>query len=979
MLKFSKLKPWLKVGIVLALLSIAVFLGVKKASAAEGPCGASVTVKLNTPAIIYVDGNWVSTGLEKGSTQGSYNIIQADNQTSSHKVEIVSVPAPGQTVFESNFEVKDFYCSQPTVDVSKEPQINLNIDLTTKKMTVSVSNTANETKGETPTSTTTTPPSSSSTTSSTPSTSASTGESSIRQALLTNECSAVGCWAITSWKAVLALANIGLVVILIFIAIVNILRIQYDTYAIKKMLPILIIGIILGNFSLLIVRMFVDFANILTSLFLGGYGTPGDMASALIGSSSLGAGGDIAKDFAGSGGLGLGTLLLWFLFALFVMVAFLILGFLFYIRYAVVLICAIVAPLAFVAMAFPPTQGFFKQWWGWLIKFIFMKPISFFLLWLALQIKSSSFTESSGAAHITMWVIIAFLVYLAIIIPFKLGGAVMGAWGGIGKKAASWAGNKADYGMAKYLKWSPKSAYQAYKMGAEEQRERGYALATGKQRDVWTKALSMGRKKSDYYKQAERALGMKTIKSEVGDLDLKSREGLAEAFMKLHSRGDKAALQILLEEAAQDYMVADIMEELSPNVKVKLGYGRDESVATDYDSQLDFLGRVIGKNNLEGMNRVEEAFIKSGLATGKRHPLNADKTGYEEADLEKQRVMAVKRFQSPDPIKAIRSFRIDSLIGKNGELTDLGRRFLETDGLTAGHIDLIRQGRARQSTYQKAIDPKNERFWRDLESFDQGKNLKRAIQQAGFEQAQQPNTVTVPRVENGQAVPGQSTPVNVRELTPEQITPQVKGELAARLTSLNLDQLNVLGANINANTGLRDLTPLVNSITRLRQATERAGQLSSLSRQQADSNMQDIGKDIADEVGTAIKYNMDPAGIVAATIQRAGLLDPGKLKGVIQEKIGQSNATIISPGGQAVSASRLVTIYKDIVTRTRGDEVKSKVEFSDSLDRLDASEKEKQQAWELINAYEGKAPKREERTKRENDLDFEQLMYDEET
>lgn len=799
-----------------------------------------------------------------------------------------------------------------------------------------------------------------------PNCSGSNEESSIRQGLEADKCDAVGCWAITTWKVVLGLANIGLVIILIFIAIVNILRIQYDTYAIKKMLPILIIGIILANFSLLIIRMFVDFANILTSLFTHNC-TPGEFASNLISAANVG-GGSTQTAFAGTGGMGLGTLLLWFIFALFVMIAFLILGFLFYIRYAVVLVCAIVAPLAFVAMAFPPTQGFFKQWWGWLTKFIFMKPISFFLLYLAGEILIAGTKSQSGLTHITLWVVVAFLVYLSIIIPFKLGGAIMGAWGGAGKKAAGWLGNRADYGMAKYLKWSPKSAYQAYKMGSEEQRERAYALATGKQRDVWTKALSLGRRKSDYYKQAERALGMKTIKSEVGDLDLKSREGLAEAFMKLHSRGDKQALQILLEEAAQDYMVADIMEELSPEVKVKLGYGRDESISTDYDSQLDFLGRVIGKSNFEGMNRVEEAFIKSGLATGKRHPLNDAKTGYEQADLEKQRVMAVKRFQSPDPIKAIRNFRIDSLIGKNGELTDLGRRFLETDGLTAAHIDLIRQGRARQSTYQKAIDPKNERFWRDLEGFEQGRNLKRAITRAGFAPGTQPNTVNVP---------DQTGPVNVSQLTAAQATPQVKAQLAQRMSRMSLDQLNILGGNISANASLRDLTPLVNSITRLRQATERAGQLSSLSRQEADSSMQDIGQSIADELGSAMKVQLNPAQLVADTISKANLLDPNKLKNIIQEKISQSNTTIISPGGQNVSASQLVNIYQNAQTRSRGDETKTKVEFSGKLDELGASERDKHEAWKIIDAYEAKAPPKEERTQRESELDFEQLWEEE--
>ena len=253
-------------------------------------------------------------------------------------------------------------------------------------------------------------------------------ESAIRQALLTDKCGS-NCWAITSWKSVLALANIGLVIILIFLAAVNILRIQYDTYAIKKALPILIVGIILANFSLLIVRMLVDFANVVTSFFTSGQ-SAGEFAGCLI-NPSCASGAAINVSTNPGFGNSLWSLIIWLIFALYVMVAFVILGFLFWIRYAVVLILAIVAPLAFVSMAFPPTQGFFKQWWGWLSKFIFMKPIVFLLLWIASQIIKAP----AAGNHITAWLIVATIIYLAIIIPFKLGGWVMGAWGGVGKWA----------------------------------------------------------------------------------------------------------------------------------------------------------------------------------------------------------------------------------------------------------------------------------------------------------------------------------------------------------------------------------------------------------------------------------------------------------------------------------------------------------------------------------------------------------------
>src|SRR3989304_10477514 len=57
-----------------------------------------------------------------------------------------------------------------------------------------------------------------------------------------------------AWKNVLALLNAVVVLGLIFIALANMLRINVETYEIRRMLPAIIIGVILANFSYLICR-----------------------------------------------------------------------------------------------------------------------------------------------------------------------------------------------------------------------------------------------------------------------------------------------------------------------------------------------------------------------------------------------------------------------------------------------------------------------------------------------------------------------------------------------------------------------------------------------------------------------------------------------------------------------------------------------------------------------------------------------------
>ena len=247
-------------------------------------------------------------------------------------------------------------------------------------------------------------------------------------------------WVITVWKFCLGLTDLFLVVILLFLGIVNILHIQYDTYAIKKALPLLIIGVILANFSLLIMRMMIDVSNILTQSFMGGK-DPGTAVHDLI--VDFGLSKNQLPAFA-SGWTTVGGLFLAIFFSFFVIAGFIILGVMFYIRYAAILLLGMIAPLAFVCLAFPPTQSLFKQWWGWATKFIFMKPIAMFLIMVATKAKGSG-----AGTGITGWMIITALVYMAILVPWKLGGAVMAMWGGamgtlFGTKKGGWARKPVD-------------------------------------------------------------------------------------------------------------------------------------------------------------------------------------------------------------------------------------------------------------------------------------------------------------------------------------------------------------------------------------------------------------------------------------------------------------------------------------------------------------------------------------------------------
>lgn len=239
-------------------------------------------------------------------------------------------------------------------------------------------------------------------------------------------------WIFTVWKTMLGIADIFVVLVLLMLAIVNILHINYDTYQVKKALPALIGGVIAANFSILITRMIVDFAQVLTNTFAG---NTDKLMKEYLCAIALGNGN---ADWSGPL-LSVFSIILVIFIGILILIAIVILAFLLWIRKVVIFVLVAVAPVAMILYAFPPTQGIFKQWWSQFLKWVFMGPIIMALVWMASQIGATNCSVFSLPALLA----VVAVTYLAAIVPFKLGGAVMGAWAKLGKKGAGLAGKAA--------------------------------------------------------------------------------------------------------------------------------------------------------------------------------------------------------------------------------------------------------------------------------------------------------------------------------------------------------------------------------------------------------------------------------------------------------------------------------------------------------------------------------------------------------
>lgn len=263
----------------------------------------------------------------------------------------------------------------------------------------------------------------------------------------------------TMWKTMLNLADVLVALFFLAVAFATILHINYDTYGVKKALPPLLVGIALAHFSLPIVYSIVDFAQIMSAGFynsassgMGAQGLADNIAAAIFS-------GGLSKTGGAVTAIGFGTFLTLFAFLgissggtlvpiLFIAaiaiglvamaipsILILVLSFLLYARFYIILFLTIVAPLAWLTQAWGPVQGFFKKWWSQFTMWVFMAPVVVFFLWIAIAFSKASM--NGGTANFGTYVITLVMFYLAISAPFKMGGQIMGAWGGMGKKAAA--------------------------------------------------------------------------------------------------------------------------------------------------------------------------------------------------------------------------------------------------------------------------------------------------------------------------------------------------------------------------------------------------------------------------------------------------------------------------------------------------------------------------------------------------------------
>lgn len=190
----------------------------------------------------------------------------------------------------------------------------------------------------------------------------------------------------TAWSLMRNIANVAFVIVFLIIIFSQLSSIGITNYGIKKMLPKLVVAAILVNVSFYICAIAVDLSNILGSSLKGLIDnvsnsiplsrTDSAWDAAWNGGNiwTYAVGGLIASGVVATGVLyaGLSVLLPLLIAALAAIVTVIVVLTL---RQALIVLLIVIAPLAFIALLLPNTEGLFKKWRSLLTTLLLMYPI----------------------------------------------------------------------------------------------------------------------------------------------------------------------------------------------------------------------------------------------------------------------------------------------------------------------------------------------------------------------------------------------------------------------------------------------------------------------------------------------------------------------------------------------------------------------------------------------------------------------------
>lgn len=270
-----------------------------------------------------------------------------------------------------------------------------------------------------------------------------------------------------TWQFVVNTCNILFILGLLIIVFANVLRIQLDAYAIKTLLPRLIIAMIFINFSLLMCMAILDFSNLLSREIImnvpQAMNAAQDYQKAFANLAPSGVGGIqtmIVPFFSAAGGtsyvittllapaglsvagdIAIGIVIIGLILVLAGLIIGLLLAGMLVVRVLMIWFLAIISPLVFLFMVLPFTRGLSSRWWSEWVRWIFMGPVVVLILTIGIGMvshmnpASANTLATGGNVEWLKPIFVVAMLFAALAVPSILGGQIMGFAKGLAGKA----------------------------------------------------------------------------------------------------------------------------------------------------------------------------------------------------------------------------------------------------------------------------------------------------------------------------------------------------------------------------------------------------------------------------------------------------------------------------------------------------------------------------------------------------------------
>jgi hypothetical protein len=290
------------------------------------------------------------------------------------------------------------------------------------------------------------------------------------------------------WPFIQGVANLGFIFVLLYIALATTLRMESVGTSIQRLLPKLLIGALLVNFSLVVGGLLIDTSRVIMAaeirLMGGAELTADNFTGKLLKSSHL-----IESQIASwksqtptlqrSFWVTVLRLAQGSLFRVLMALAFGVVALNLFVRYIALLVLLIFSPIPYLTFVLPKTQWVADQWWGHFLKWVFYGPIVLFFLVIITQIQNIEVNvgttttatgfDSSAFKEFVRFLIVISLFFVANHFGKKVAGIGSDAVMSFAKKnprTAIFAGMAASGGLLPALGFLAKSGAVSYAASA---------------------------------------------------------------------------------------------------------------------------------------------------------------------------------------------------------------------------------------------------------------------------------------------------------------------------------------------------------------------------------------------------------------------------------------------------------------------------------------------------------------------------------